>query len=92
MRHPAAEGGSTKKIKIRNMLSSDRSAVEAKIEVHVQNLADLAMQKCHDFQNYSASDIALAVIICARSLAGILNDFSHCQVLLEEYQFRDWTG
>ena len=49
------------------------------------------MKNCIQFENYDASDVSIAIILCARSLAGVLNGVSQCMKLLEQYYFEEWA-
>ena len=41
------------------------------------------MKNCIQFDNYDASDVSIALILCARSLVGILNGTNECKKLLQ---------
>ena len=50
------------------------------------------MKNCIWFESYDASDVSIAIILCARSLAGVLNGVNESKKLLKEYYFENWSS
>jgi len=68
-----------------------RNIIEVKCNMAVQNLTSIVMKNYNVFYDELQSDIALSIIICARTICGIHNDTEVYTSLLEKLDFEKWS-
>lgn len=57
----------------------------------LEKLTSLVMKKYNLFHDELQSDVALSIILCARSIAGIRNDIKIHTSLLQKLNFEKWS-
>ena len=57
----------------------------------LEKLTSLVMKKYNVFHDELQSDVALSIILCARSIAGVHNDIKMYTSLLQKLNFEKWS-